>query len=104
VVWAALYLTVGLGMRPTWHSYRFTLLITVCWAVGAFAFNSVADTNYGFINAKPAVRSLLDVLGPWPWYLLPVFALVVTVWAVMTAPFDRRGDRQAGSPAPRRAS
>jgi hypothetical integral membrane protein (TIGR02206 family) len=103
-VWAALYLTVGLGMRPTWRSYRFAVLVTLCWAGTAFVFNSVADTNYGFLNAKPAVRSLLDVLGPWPWYLLAVFALVLTVWAAMTVPFDRRADRLAGSPTLHRAS
>jgi hypothetical integral membrane protein (TIGR02206 family) len=64
VVWAAIYLTWGLGMRPSWRSYRITVTVTVVWALFTFAFNSIAGTNYGFLNAKPATPSLLDVLGP----------------------------------------
>jgi hypothetical integral membrane protein (TIGR02206 family) len=89
VVWAAIYLTWGLRMRPDWRSYRFAVVATFCWAAVAFVFNAIADTNYGFLNAKPAQASLLDVLGPWPWYLLPEIALVLTVWALMTWPWER---------------
>jgi hypothetical integral membrane protein (TIGR02206 family) len=89
VVWAAIYLTWGRRMRPTWRSYRFALLATVAWAAVAFTFNTIAGTNYGFLNAKPAQSSLLDLLGPWPWYLIPELALVVTVWALMTLPWQR---------------
>jgi hypothetical integral membrane protein (TIGR02206 family) len=87
VVWAAIYLAWGLGMRPSWRSYRITVTVTVVWAVFTFTFNSIAGTNYGFLNAKPATPSLLDVLGPWPWYLVPVAVLVLGVWALMTWPW-----------------
>lgn len=89
VVWAAIYLTWGIGMRPDWRSYGMTVAVTVGWAVLAMAFNSIAGTNYGFLNDKPATPSLLDLLGPWPWYLVPVAALVLSVWALMTWPWVR---------------
>jgi hypothetical integral membrane protein (TIGR02206 family) len=94
VVWAAIYLTWGLGMRPSWRSYRITVTVTVAWAVFTFTFNSIAGTNYGFLNAKPATPSLLDVLGPWPWYLVPVAGLVLGAWALMTWPWVRSGRRR----------
>jgi hypothetical integral membrane protein (TIGR02206 family) len=100
VVWAAIYLTWGLGMRPSWRSYRITVAVTVVWAVVAFTFNSIAGTNYGFLNAKPAAVSLLDVLGPWPWYLVPAAVLVLGAWALLTWPWvhaGRRRDPEAGS-------
>lgn len=93
VVWAAIYLTWGRQMRPRWRSYRFVVTVTLVWAVVTFTFNTLAGSNYGFLNGKPGVASLLDVLGPWPWYLLPVTALVVSVWALMTWPWERAGMR-----------
>jgi hypothetical integral membrane protein (TIGR02206 family) len=89
VVWAAIYLTWGRGMRPRWRSYRITVMVTLVWAAVTLAFNSIAGTNYGFLNAKPATASLLDVLGPWPVYVLTAAALILIVWALMTWPWER---------------
>ena len=90
VVWAAIYLTWGRGMRPQWRDYRFAVVVTAVWAVGTMAFNGIAGTNYGFLNAKPATASLLDLMGPWPVYVLVASALVASVWALMTWPWERR--------------
>lgn len=90
VLWAAIYLTWGVGLRPDWHSYRIAVLVTIGWAVVMFAFNRVVGTNYGFLNTKPVVRSLLDVLGPWPWYLLSELVLGAAAWALITWPWERR--------------
>ncbi|MCM6776608.1 TIGR02206 family membrane protein [Nocardia sp. CDC159] len=89
VVWAAIYLTWGIGIHPDWRSYRIAVLTTTVWVAVTFVFNSIAGTNYGFVNAKPATPSLLDVLGPWPWYLATVAVLLLFVWALMTWPWTR---------------
>lgn len=98
VVWAAVYLTWGVGLRPDWRSYRVTVLVTIGWGVVMFAVNHVVGTNYGFLNAKPQVASLLDVLGPWPWYLLSELVLGAAVWALITWPWVRQRERR-GAPA-----
>jgi hypothetical integral membrane protein (TIGR02206 family) len=100
VVWAAIYLTWGRGMRPRWRSYRFTVLVTVVWAAVTFTFNRVAGTNYGFLNRKPATATLLDVLGPWPVYLLTATTLILVVWALMTWPWERTRRRTEEIPRP----
>jgi hypothetical integral membrane protein (TIGR02206 family) len=89
VVWAAIYLTWGRGMRPSWRSYRFVVVVTVLWVAVTLTFNSIAGTNYGFLNGKPRTASLLDVLGPWPVYVLTAAALILIVWALMTWPWER---------------
>ena len=96
VVWAAIYLTWGRRRRPTWRSYRFVVVVTVVWAAATFTFNSIAGSNYGFLNGKPHTASLLDVLGPWPMYLVSAAALILIVWALMTWPWERtaRGVRR----------
>ncbi|WP_280213612.1 YwaF family protein [Nocardia cyriacigeorgica] len=95
VVWAAIYLTWGVGMRPDWRSYRLAVGATIAWVAITFVFNSLAGSNYGFVNRKPSTPSLLDVLGPWPWYLGTVAIILLVVWALMTWPWVRHRDRQA---------
>jgi hypothetical integral membrane protein (TIGR02206 family) len=89
VVWAAIYLTWGRRMRPNWRSYRFAVITTLAWAAFTFTFNAIAGTDYGYLNRKPPVASLLDALGPWPVYLLTEVLIVLIVWALMTWPWER---------------
>jgi hypothetical integral membrane protein (TIGR02206 family) len=98
VVWAAIYLTWGRGMRPRWRDYRFAVVVTLAWAAFTFTFNAITGTNYGYLNRKPPTASLLDVLGPWPVYLLAEVALVLIVWALMTWPWERTRQPATESP------
>jgi len=34
--------------------------------------NSLLGSNYYYLSAKPTVPTLMDYLGPWPWYILGV--------------------------------
>lgn len=89
VVLAAVYLTWGRGMRPRWRDYRFAVIATLGWAAFTLAFNTITGANYGYLNRKPPTASLLDVLGPWPVYLLTEVTIVLIVWALMTWPWER---------------
>ncbi|WP_277680844.1 TIGR02206 family membrane protein [Saccharomonospora azurea] len=93
VVWAAVYLTWGAGLHPTWRDYRTTVVITACWAATAMLVNSATGTNYGFLNRKPESGSVLDLLGPWPWYVVAEVALILATWALLTWPWTWRRDR-----------
>ncbi|KRC50277.1 MULTISPECIES: TIGR02206 family membrane protein [unclassified Nocardioides] len=83
IVWAAVHLVVGLRKAPRWRDYRAAVVITLTWAAATYAFNVVADTNYGYLVRKPG-SSVLDLLGPWPWYVAEEIAVVLAVWALMT--------------------
>jgi hypothetical integral membrane protein (TIGR02206 family) len=95
VVWAAVYVVWGLGLAPTWRTYGVAVAVTAVWAVTVFTFNVVAGTNYGYLNGKPAATSALDLLGPWPWYVLAEIAIVAVFWALITWPWA--GRRRAGA-------
>ena len=108
IVWAAVYLTWGLGHAPTWRHYRAAVTVTALWAIGVYGFNAWTGSNYGYLNAKPGAASILDYLGDWPVYVFAEIAIVLTVWALMTWPWVRtaaagRGLSASDLPATARA-
>lgn len=100
VIWAAVYLVWGLGLRPTWRLYRTTVLAVLGWVLVASVFNSALDTNYGYLVRRPTAASPLDWFGPWPWYLLAATAILLGLWALLfTLPWElarRRADPPPG--------
>lgn len=95
VVWSAVYLTWGLGLAPDWRGYRAALAATAVWALTVFLINIAAGTNYGYLNAKPASASVLDLLGDWPWYVFAEIAIIAVVWALLTWPWVARDARRS---------
>lgn len=102
-VWAAVYLTWGRGVTPDWGGYRLAVAVTAVWAVGVFVLNVLLDTNYGYLNDKPGSASILDLLGPWPWYLAAETVLVASVWVLATWPWAALAAR-SGAPSTRTTS
>jgi len=101
VVWAAVYLVWGLGIRPTWRLYRTTVGAVLLWAAVAYTFNVAMDTNYGYLVNTPAASTPLDLLGPWPWYVLAAAAVLMAVWAVVfTLPWELARRRAATRSGP----
>ncbi len=91
VFWAAVYLVWGLGLVPTWQTYRSSVVITAGWAVAAGAFNASFGTNYGYLSHKPGSSSILDLFGPWPWYNLVQVVILLVGWALITWPWVNAG-------------
>ena len=100
---AALYLTVVEGMRPTWASVRRVISGTFIYMAVVTGINAAIGTNYMWTMGKPPVKSLLDVLGPWPVYLVPMILLGIVNVLLLYLPFwwrDRRRARSAATSRP----
>lgn len=95
-VWAAVYLSFGLGVHPTWAGFRFSVLVTLGWAISVMVFNALTDTNYGYFNEKPPVATPLDFFGPWPLYVVIEMAIILGIFALITWPWVRRPAGPAG--------
>ena len=97
-VLAPIVLTWGLGYRPTWRGYGIAYAATVAWAGIAVTGNALTGANYGYLNRAPSGPSILDVMGPWPQYLLVEAMAIAVVWALMTWPWTAL-DARRGTPA-----
>ncbi|WP_227488005.1 YwaF family protein [Brachybacterium subflavum] len=87
----------GLRMRPTWRGFGFACAATALWALIAMTGNALTGANYGYLSHAPAGPSLLDVMGPWPRYLLVETLAIAVVWALLTLPWVLWDRRTGGS-------
>ena len=44
--------------------------------------NVLTGSNYYYLRAKPSVPTLIDYLGPWPWYILGVEAVALVFFSL----------------------
>lgn len=96
IVLAALYLTRVEQMRPrSWRAVGRVILWTTVYASLIFFLNRFLSSNYLFLAHKPPEATLLDYLGPWPWYILSMELIGVVLVTGLYLPFYL-ADRQAG--------
>ena len=92
-VGAALILVVGLRMAPRAWAVAWVAGITIAYAALVGVVDAVTGADYMFLRAKPDTPTLLDDLGPWPWYILSATALGLALFAILDAPFRLRQRR-----------
>lgn len=96
IVVAVLFLMGAFGLRPVPRSILRVLGMGYIWFVAAALVNWLLGTNFGYQCHKPAHASLMDKLGPWPWYLLWMQVLAIANILILYLPFylaDRRRSR-----------
>jgi hypothetical integral membrane protein (TIGR02206 family) len=82
---AACLLVFGARRRPrsdaVWRVYAITIAFAALAAVGTL----LTGGNYMFLRRKPAHGSLLDLMGPWPVYILAAAALGLVIFVALAA-------------------
>jgi hypothetical integral membrane protein (TIGR02206 family) len=90
IIVAVIYMTTVEGFRPTWKSLgRVFVLFNLLWLFDAWV-NSRIGSNYLYTQGKLPTPSLLDLLGPHPWYLLSMEGLGILVSLLLYLPFAIR--------------
>jgi len=82
---AACLLVFGIRCLPrrwaVWRVYAITIVFAALAGIGCL----VTGGNYMFLRRKPAGGSILDLFGPWPWYILGAAALGLALLLVLEA-------------------
>jgi hypothetical integral membrane protein (TIGR02206 family) len=84
---APLYLTVVEGYRPTWNSVLVVVAGTALYALIVGLANWRLGSNYMYLARKPDTPSLIDRLGPWPWYIGWLAAFAIGMFLILYLPF-----------------
>jgi hypothetical integral membrane protein (TIGR02206 family) len=96
VVVAAVLMAWGMRRTPRRGSvprvFAGSLGVTALAAAGTLLF----DGNYMFLRRKPPGASLLDLMGPWPWYIVSAAALALALFWLLDRPFDGRRRARTG--------
>ena len=87
IIISALYMTLVEGFRPTWQSVKRVAIYGNLYFLLVFGLNFLIGSNYLFISHKPETASLLDVLPPWPYYILIIELLAAFFILLFYAPF-----------------
>lgn len=77
---------VSIDRRSWWRA----LLVLHAYALAVAAFNVLFGTNYLYLKSKPSGSTLLDLFGPWPWYLLIADAAGAVLFYLLWLPFARQ--------------
>jgi hypothetical integral membrane protein (TIGR02206 family) len=99
IVGSVLYLVWSRQMRPQPGSVVRAMLTLNVVAVFIGSFDYFFKTDYMYLRAKPQNASLLDLLGPWPWYILATEGVTLALFLLLYLPFRKAGTQTAMSPA-----
>ena len=95
LVTCAIYMTVVEGFRPTWKSMLRVFVFANLYMAVIFFVNRWLGSDYLFVNGKPATASILDLLPPWPYYILYMEVLGIVTCLLLYLPFLIKDRRQS---------
>jgi hypothetical integral membrane protein (TIGR02206 family) len=97
IVIGLVYVTMIEGMRPTWGSIWRTMVAANVYLFVITVINYLLGSNYMYTLSKPSSASILDLMGPWPWYVFFAEFLALGMFLLLYLPFalaDRRTRRE----------
>ena len=101
---SAAVMAFGVGVTPRRGANGRVWLFTNLYAAAIAVIDWKAGENFLYLRAKPSEPSILDWMGPWPWYILAADILGWLIFRGLMVPFDRGAPsaaREAGGPADR---
>jgi len=88
IVGVALYEVFARDYRPTLRDYGAACAGAALYVAVVLPLNLAFDWNYGFVGrSRPEVRTIVDVLGPWPERLGIIVLLVAGSMALLLLPW-----------------
>ncbi len=96
IVIAALYLPLVDHWRPQtswWKSAIQANAWILLYLAIAMAANALLGSNFAFAARPPDNPSLIDHLGPWPWYLVAMQSIALVLFFLLALPFKKQASK-----------
>jgi hypothetical integral membrane protein (TIGR02206 family) len=74
-------------LYPASGAVKRVFVISQFYLLIALIINFSAGTNYGYLAKKPSGPSILDFLGPWPFYIAGIEAIGLLLFLLLYVPF-----------------
>lgn len=87
IIVACLFMTFVEDFKPRLKSVWKAVIYLNAYAALVGVFNKVTGANYLFICQKPEISSVMDYLGPWPWYIISLELAAVVNFLILYIPF-----------------
>jgi hypothetical integral membrane protein (TIGR02206 family) len=87
IVVANLFMVFVEKYKPTLKSVWKAFLYLNIYTVFIFLLNFFVKGNYMYISEKPVNPSILDYLGPWPYYIIPLEMIALVTFFILYLPF-----------------
>jgi hypothetical integral membrane protein (TIGR02206 family) len=87
IVVAALYLVIGLRIYPRPGAVARVFLISIGYAGLCAVLDAATGGDYLYLRRPPPSSSLLNLLGPWPWYIVSSAGIALVLFVLLDLPF-----------------
>tara|TARA_Y100001954_G_C15692305_1_gene543437 strand:+ start:227 stop:697 length:471 start_codon:yes stop_codon:yes gene_type:complete len=90
IVAGALYPIFVHALIPSRKTLKTSITYTIFILPFIGLVNWLVQGNYFYLSHKPDAETLLDVLGPWPIYIIPLVGIGIVLFSVLYLPFELR--------------
>lgn len=91
-----IYCIVNFNWKVTKRDFWNAIIVVNLYSLFTGVINFLIGSNYFYTHHKPPGPTLLDFLGPWPWYIIAVEGLAVGLFFLAGLPFwigKKKGDQ-----------
>lgn len=97
ILFSTVYAFIHFRFRPTTAGFIVSFLLLITLAFIMYFVNIQLGTNYLYVNQPPVTKSLVDFMGPWPYYIFSLAGIYLTLSFVLYLPFKRNKKSKYGS-------
>ena len=98
---AIVFIIARPGFKPRKGSIWRMMLALNVYGLMIGILDAITGWNYGYLCRKPEEPSLLDFMGPWPWYLLSLEVIALVTFLILDLPWRRKAVPRSPFPVPR---
>lgn len=97
ILFSAVYAFIHFRFRPTKTGFIMSFLLLISLAFVMYFVNNELGTNYLFVNRPPSAPTLVDFMGPWPYYIFSIIGIYIALSFILYLPFKRNKKSKYGS-------